>query len=112
MSEYVIEADSLVKQFPNKLAVNGISLRVKKGEIFGILGPNGAGKSTFLRMLTTLTPITSGKATIFGRDVEKNAAEVRGLIGLTGQFATISPAKSMTADLKRCPQTMRMNKQS
>ena len=46
--EYVIVADSLVKQFPNKLAVNGISLKVKKGEVFGILGPNGAGKSTVL----------------------------------------------------------------
>ena len=88
-TEYVIVADSLVKQFPNKLAVNGISLKVKKGEVFGILGPNGAGKSTFLRMLTTLIPITSGKATIFGKDVEKNSTEVRKLIGLTGQFATI-----------------------
>ena len=88
-SEYVIVADSLVKQFPNKLAVNGISLKVKKGEVFGILGPNGAGKSTFLKMLTTLIPITSGKATIFGKDVEKNSTEVRKLIGLTGQFATI-----------------------
>ena len=88
-SEYVIVADSLVKQFPNKLAVNGISLKVKKGEVFGILGPNGAGKSTFLRMLTTLIPITSGKATIFEKDVEKNSTEVRKLIGLTGQFATI-----------------------
>ena len=88
-SEYVIVADSLVKQFPNKLAVNGISLKVKKGEVFGILGPNGAGKSTFLKMLTTLIPITSGKATIFGKDVEKNSSEVRKHIGLTGQFATI-----------------------
>lgn len=89
MSEYVIEADSLVKKFPNKLAVSGISLKVKKGQVFGILGPNGAGKSTFLRMLTTLIPMTSGKATIFGKDVQKEAEEVRKLIGLTGQFATI-----------------------
>lgn len=89
MSEYVIEADSLVKKFPNKLAVSGISLKVKKGQVFGILGPNGAGKSTFLRMLTTLIPMTSGKATIFGKDVRKDAEEVRKLIGLTGQFATI-----------------------
>lgn len=89
MSEYVIEADSLVKKFPNKLAVNGISLKVKQGQVFGILGPNGAGKSTFLRMLTTLISITSGKAEIFGKDVQKDAEEVRKLIGLTGQFATI-----------------------
>ena len=89
MNEYVIEADSLVKKFPNKLAVNGISLKVKQGQVFGILGPNGAGKSTFLRMLTTLTPMTSGKAEIFGKDVRKDSEEVRKLIGLTGQFATI-----------------------
>ena len=43
--EYVIVADSLVKQFPNKLAVNGISLKVKKGEVFGILGPNCSGQA-------------------------------------------------------------------
>ena len=89
MNEYVIEVDSLVKKFPNKLAVNGISLKVKKGQVFGILGPNGAGKSTFLRMLTTLIPMTSGKAMIFGKDVEKDSEEVRKMIGLTGQFATI-----------------------
>lgn len=89
MNEYVIEVDSLVKKFPNKLAVNGISLKVKKGQVFGILGPNGAGKSTFLRMLTTLIPVTSGKAMIFGKDVEKDSEEVRKMIGLTGQFATI-----------------------
>lgn len=89
MGEYVIEADSLVKKFPNKLAVNGISLKVKQGQVFGILGPNGAGKSTFLRMLTTLIPMTSGKVTIFGKDVQKEPDEVRKMIGLTGQFATI-----------------------
>lgn len=89
MNEYVIETDSMVKKFSNKLAVNGISLKVKKGQVFGILGPNGAGKSTFLRMLTTLTPMTSEKAEIFGKDVQKDAEEVRKLIGLTGQFATI-----------------------
>lgn len=89
MTEYAIKTNNLVKQFPKKRAVDGISLNVKQGEIYGILGPNGAGKTTFLRMLATLTKITEGQAAIFGYDVAKEAGEVRRLIGLTGQYATV-----------------------
>ncbi len=89
MTEYAIKTNNLVKQFPKKRAVDGISLQVKRGEIYGILGPNGAGKTTFLRMLATLTKITDGQAEIFGHDVAKEASDVRRLIGLTGQYATV-----------------------
>lgn len=89
MTTYAIEAHNVVKHFKNKKAVNGISLQVKEGEIFAILGPNGAGKSTFLKMITTLAPLTSGNATIFGYDVQKQASKVRQLIGLTGQYASV-----------------------
>ncbi|MBO0455351.1 ATP-binding cassette domain-containing protein [Enterococcus hulanensis] len=89
MTEYAIKTNNLVKQFPKKRAVDGISLQVKRGEIYGILGPNGAGKTTFLRMLATLTKITDGQAEIFGYDVAKEASDVRRLIGLTGQYATV-----------------------
>ena len=89
MTELAVSTKELVKEFPNKRAVDGISLDIKKGEIFGILGPNGAGKTTFLRMLATITKVSKGKATIFGKDVTKDARKVRSLIGLTGQYATV-----------------------
>lgn len=89
MVDIAIKATNMVKQFPKKRAVDGISVEVNQGEIFGILGPNGAGKTTFLRMLATLTKTTSGTATIFGKDIKKQASDVRNLIGLTGQYASV-----------------------
>ena len=84
-----ISTTNLVKNFDGKNVVNGISLDVHQGEIFGILGPNGAGKTTFLRMLATLTKVTSGSAFIFGNDLTKDGAKVRNFIGLTGQYASV-----------------------
>lgn len=84
-----ISTTNLVKNFDGKNAVNGISLDVHQGEIFVILGPNGAGKTTFLRMLATLTKVTSGSASIFGNDLTKDVAKVRNFIGLTGQYASV-----------------------
>lgn len=84
-----ISTTNLVKNFDVKNAVNGISLDVHQGEIFGILGPNGAGKTTFLRMLATLKKVTSGSASIFGNDLTKDGAKVRNFIGLTGQYASV-----------------------
>ena len=84
-----ISTTNLVKNFDGKNAVNGISLDVHQGEIFVILGPNGAGKTTFLRMLATLTKVTSGSASIFGNDLTKDGAKVRNFIGLTGQYASV-----------------------
>jgi ABC-2 type transport system ATP-binding protein len=62
-------------------AVNGVDLQIKRGEIFGLLGPNGAGKSTTIRMLCTLLEPTSGRATVNGFDVVKQANEVRRSLG-------------------------------
>ena len=84
-----ISTTNLVKNFDGKNAVNGISLDVHQGEIFGILGPNGAGKTTFLRMLATLTKVTSGSASIFGNDLTKDGAKVRNFNWLTGQYASV-----------------------
>lgn len=87
-----IEIKGLKKSFGGKKnhkpveAVKGISLSVKKGEIFGFLGPNGAGKTTSLRMLTTLLPIDEGEARIGRYDVKRNPHEVRNHIGYVGQL--------------------------
>ena len=84
-----VEARGLVKAFGTNRAVDGIDLVVHEGEIFGVLGPNGAGKTTMLQMLTTLLPIDSGSAAIFGYDVRRQPHAVRQLIGVTGQYASV-----------------------
>ena len=67
--ENAIEVEHIVKKYGDFAAVDDVSFIVKEEEIFGLLGPNGAGKSTLIRMMTTLIPITSGKARIAGYDV-------------------------------------------
>lgn len=87
--EYAIEADGLVKVFGENRAVDGVSLSVKAGTIYGVLGPNGAGKTTTISMLTTLLRPDGGSAKIFGHDVVRESHIVRQLIGVTGQSATV-----------------------
>jgi ABC-2 type transport system ATP-binding protein len=85
MSDYAVEIDRLVKRFGDFLAVDDVSLQVPKGEIFGFLGPNGAGKSTTIRMLCGLLAPTSGRASVAGFDVAKQAEDVRRNIGYMSQ---------------------------
>ena len=86
-----IEAMNLTRTFGDLIAVDGISLAVSKGEVFGFLGPNGAGKSTAVRMLTTLLKPTSGEAWVAGHNVVSNAGNVREKIGVALQDAAIDP---------------------
>lgn len=85
----IIEIENLAKKYPkpdNKseffYAVNGVSLSIEAGEIYGILGPNGAGKTTTLEMVEGLTDIDAGSATIDGIDVQSNPFEVKKIIGV------------------------------
>src|SRR6202166_3928267 len=96
MTTNAIEVDHLVKKFGDLVAVNDISFNVAQGEIFGLLGPNGAGKTTLIRMLTTLTPPTSGTARIAGYDIRKDADAVRHALGVIPQAFTSDP--ELTAD--------------
>src|ERR1022692_1532551 len=84
-NEWAVEIDDLVKTFGAFVAVDHVSLRVQKGEIFGFLGPNGAGKSTTIRMLCGLLPPPSGHASVSGFDVGKQPEEVRRNIGYMSQ---------------------------
>ncbi len=83
-----IEVEHIVKKYGDFTAVDDVSFNVKEGEIFGLLGPNGAGKSTLIRMMTTLIPITAGKARIAGHDVSKEPDAARRLIGVIPQALT------------------------
>lgn len=85
----IVEARELVKRYPKPgsknekfLAVDGVSLAIKAGEVFGILGPNGAGKTTTLEMIEGLTDIDSGDAFVDGISVSKNPNKVKELIGV------------------------------
>jgi ABC-2 type transport system ATP-binding protein len=91
-----IEVNHLTKRFGDLVAVSDISFTVAEGEIFGLLGPNGAGKTTLIRMLTTLTPPTSGTARIAGHDIVKDADGVRHAMGVIPQAFTSDP--ELTAD--------------
>jgi ABC-2 type transport system ATP-binding protein len=86
-----IEVDHLTKKFGDLVAVNDVSFNVAQQEIFGLLGPNGAGKTTLIRMMTTLTPPTSGTARIAGHDIRQDANGVRFAMGVIPQALTSDP---------------------
>ncbi|HEY1751745.1 MAG TPA: ABC transporter ATP-binding protein [Caulobacteraceae bacterium] len=91
LPEYAIEAAGLVKTYPAvrgsppMRALKGIDLRIPRGSIFGLLGPNGAGKSTFINILAGLTRKTSGKVSIWGRDLDERPRDARAAIGVVPQ---------------------------
>lgn len=87
----VIVLESVRKVYGNRVAVDNISFKVHEGEIFGLIGPNGAGKTTTLRMIATLIKPTSGKITVYGIDVVKEAIKVRRLIGYLPEEAEVYP---------------------
>ena len=80
-----IEIKNLTKRYGEKMAVNGVSLQVKKGEFFGFLGPNGAGKTTTINSITGIGKFDSGEIKVFGLDVVKDYREARRKIGLSPQ---------------------------
>ena len=80
-----ISAEHLVRRFGNFTAVNDVSFRVEKGEIFGFLGPNGSGKTTVIKMLTGLLPLSGGSAHVEGLDVRTDSEAVRERIGYMSQ---------------------------
>ena len=84
----VLETTSLTRRFGALTAVDGLTLSVESGEVFGLLGPNGAGKTTVIKMLTTLLPPTSGNARVAGFDIMHHASEVRRVIGYVPQLVS------------------------
>ncbi|MDY7100939.1 MAG: ATP-binding cassette domain-containing protein [Actinomycetota bacterium] len=87
----IIELHGVTKRFGATTALDGVDLRMARGEVVGLLGPNGAGKTTLLRILSTLTPPDTGSATVAGFDVVRDAVAVRAAIGLAGQSAALDP---------------------
>jgi oleandomycin transport system ATP-binding protein len=98
-SEHAIEATGLVKRFGKTTALDGVDLVARPGRVLGVLGPNGAGKTTAVRILATLLRPDSGRASVCGYDVLRDAHQVRQLIGLTGQYAAVDEGLSGTNNL-------------
>ena len=95
-----IAANRLVRRFGTFTAVNDVSFRVEKGEIFGFLGPNGSGKTTVIKMLIGLLPLTAGDATVQGIDVREDPESVRENIGYMSQnfslYTDLTVAENLT----------------
>jgi len=95
MTAPVIAATGLKKVYGDLVAVNGISLSVEKGALYGLLGPNGSGKSTMIKMLTGQIRPTAGTATVLGLDVRQNPIGVRERVGIIPEQET--PPSFLTA---------------
>ena len=98
MDKIALSAENLTKVYSkdnsstkNILALNKFNLQVKKGEIFGLLGPNGAGKTTFINILAGTVIKTSGKANVWGFDLDENPRQVRANIGIVPQEINFDP---------------------
>jgi ABC-2 type transport system ATP-binding protein len=85
VNDYAVEVVNLTKRFGDFTAVNGVTFNIRRGEIFGFLGPNGAGKTTTIRVLLGLLRPTSGRASVLGYDVVRQAEEIRRHIGYMSQ---------------------------
>jgi ABC-2 type transport system ATP-binding protein len=81
----MLELKNVTKKYGDLVAVNGVDLTINKGEFFGLLGPNGAGKTTTVRMISTITPKTSGEIKVDGVDIDRNLTEIKIKIGVVPQ---------------------------
>jgi ABC-2 type transport system ATP-binding protein len=80
--DYAVESEGLTRRFGSFVAVDGVSLKIPKGQLHGFLGLNGAGKTTTIRMLATLLPPSGGSAKLWGYDIVRDPLAVRNLVGL------------------------------
>jgi len=95
----LIVARKLTKRFGNLVAVDGVDFEVGRGEAFGFLGPNGAGKTSTMRMISCVSPVTSGTLTVFGMDPATHGPEIRGRLGVVPQADTLDVELSVRENL-------------
>jgi ABC-2 type transport system ATP-binding protein len=95
-----LEVDDLRHRYGDRVALEGISFRVERGELFGLLGPNGGGKSTLFRILATLQRPSGGSARLLGFDVVAEAARVRACLGVVFQNASVDVHLTVAENLR------------
>jgi daunorubicin resistance ABC transporter ATP-binding subunit len=103
-------AEGVVKRFGATVALAGVDLEVEEGTVLGLLGPNGAGKTTMVRVLATLLEPDEGRAFVFGKDVVREAQQVREIVALTGQFAAIDELLTGRENLRMFGQLFRLGR--
>jgi lipooligosaccharide transport system ATP-binding protein len=96
----IITARDLVKRYGNLTAVDGISFAIREGECFGILGPNGAGKTTTIRMITCVSPVTSGELVVDGMRVQDQPRAIKSVLGVVPQGDNLDPDLSVRQNLR------------
>ncbi|GGW82812.1 daunorubicin resistance protein DrrA family ABC transporter ATP-binding protein [Streptomyces lucensis JCM 4490] len=89
MTDLAIAANGLRKSYGDKTVLDGVDLTVPEGTIFSLLGPNGAGKTTTVQILSTLIPADGGTVRVAGHDLARRPDDVRGAIGVTGQYSAV-----------------------
>ena len=97
---YAIKTSELGKRYGDVVAVDGLNLEVREGEIFALLGVNGAGKTTAIKMLSCLSEPTSGTATVGGHSITKEKSEVKGMIGVSPQETAVAPNLTVKENLE------------
>jgi ABC transporter DrrB family efflux protein len=111
VSQPAVRVEGVVKRFGSTTALAGVDLVVREGMVFGLLGPNGAGKTTLIRILATLLPPDSGRAELLGHDVVDEAATVRELLALTGQFAAVDELLTGRENLEMFGRLFRLSRE-
>jgi lipooligosaccharide transport system ATP-binding protein len=94
-----IEIKNLTKKFKDIVAVNNVDLKIYEGECFGLLGPNGAGKTSLIRMVTAVSPPTSGEIYILGHDLKLHSREIKALLGVIPQIDNLDPDLTVIQNL-------------
>lgn len=95
----VVQAEDLLKTYGDFTAVDRINFAVQRGETFGMLGPNGAGKTSTMRMLTCVSPVTSGRLSVDGLDVMRQGRQIRDRLGVTAQHDGLDPDLTVRQNL-------------
>ena len=95
-----IETKALTKKYKDKIAVNGIDLKIEEGELFALLGVNGAGKTTTIKMLSGLILPTSGDITIEGLDMKKDTLKIKEFLNVSPQETAIAPNLTVKENLE------------
>lgn len=96
----IVSAHELVKRYGTFTAVDGVSFSVRAGECFGFLGANGAGKTTTIRMITCVSPVTSGELTVDGLDVRRDPRRIKAALGVVPQENNLDPDLSVRQNLR------------
>jgi lipooligosaccharide transport system ATP-binding protein len=96
----IIKTSHLTKKFKKLVAVDNIDLEIEEGECFGLLGPNGAGKTTLIRMITAVSPPTSGEIWVDGLDIKKNPREIKAKLGVVPQVDNLDEDLNVIQNLR------------